>query len=87
MLRKYFAENSTGSQSTRPPITEIDAEGEEEEEPETEQLKDQIMKAALIHVSKTGFNDYCLVMACHDLNLSSASSRLIEKGPVEISYL
>jgi len=26
-------------------------------------------------------------MACHDLNLSSACSRLIEKGPIEIANL
>lgn len=60
---------------------------EEDEVLYEETLKEQILKASLIHVSKSGFNDVCLTLACNDLNLSSASSRLIEKGPIEIVWV
>lgn len=78
---KYFVKRNFSVLEDDP--LELDEDPQEREE---RLLRQKIIKASLIHVSKTGFNDTCLVMACHDLDLSSASSRLISNGPVEIAH-
>ena len=42
--------------------------------------------ASLLHIDKTGFTDEALSRACDDLNLSSASNRLVEDGPIAIVH-
>jgi len=50
------------------------------------QLESKIILASLLHVEKTGFTDEALSRACDDLNLSSASNRIVEDGPIAIVY-
>lgn len=42
--------------------------------------------ASLLHINKTGFTDEALSRACDDLDLSSASNRLVEDGPIAIVH-
>ena len=42
--------------------------------------------ASLLHVNKTGFTDEALSRGCDDLDLSSASNRLVEDGPIAIVH-
>jgi len=51
-----------------------------------EKLQQKIILASLLHVNKTGFSDEALSRACDDLNLSSASNRLVENGPISIVH-
>lgn len=37
-------------------------------------------------MNKTGFTDEALSIACSDLELSSASNRLVEDGPIAIVH-
>lgn len=51
-----------------------------------QELEKKIILASLLHVDKTGFSDEALSRACDDLNLSSASNRIVEEGPIAIVY-
>jgi ubiquinone biosynthesis protein COQ9 len=50
------------------------------------ELEDKIILASLLHLNKTGFSDEALSRACDDLDLSSASNRLVEDGPIAIVH-
>jgi ubiquinone biosynthesis protein COQ9 len=56
------------------------------EAPSKAELEEKIILASLLHVNKTGFTDEALSRACDDLDLSSASNRLVEDGPIAIVH-
>lgn len=49
-------------------------------------LRNKVILASLLYVNTAGFSELALVKACNDLDLSPASSRLVEMGPIEIVY-
>lgn len=50
------------------------------------ELEQKIIQASLLHIEKTGFTDEALSRACDDLDLSSASNRIVEAGPISIVH-
>jgi len=52
----------------------------------TPDYRRQIILGSLFHLNTSGFTEKSLSLSCLDIGLSSASSRLVEYGPIEIVY-
>jgi len=49
-------------------------------------LKTKILKTALVHVNKSGWNDQTLAETCVDLGYPSVTSRILPNGPIDLVY-
>ena len=47
-------------------------------------LRTMLLKKSILHIHKTGFTQLSINNACQMLNLSPASSRILENGPLDM---
>ena len=52
----------------------------------SQDLRLKLIKASLLHVNRSGFTQSSINSACQMLSLSSASSRILDNGPLDLAY-